>query len=698
MRSWRPLIVGLLLLMLGQSQCAVQSSDVRAGTFTVSASTPADWDTGTRVNLHTGAKGVLELVPSASGLSSVGSFSTPAGTADFPFTHLAARWNADTPAGTSLTVEIRARSETGDWTSWTLVYDPQDGGATDGPADVLPSEPGIYGENLLALQDGRQMQARITFASAHPQASPVLHSISLIYIDASQGPTLDTAAPKARPASSLSADGVPAPSIIPRTAWGADESQMDWPPAYSPVRKVVIHHTVTENDEPDPAVTVRAIYYYHAIVRGWGDIGYNYLVDRFGNIYEGRSGGLDVVGGHVYGYNVGSLGIGSLGAFGNTGTSVEPSPAMLDSISALSAWTASRRLFHPLAASQFYDQYSLNLTGHRDYGSTACPGDFLYSDLPAIRAAAWAQLGAHHPAYAAAWGEHTAPERMLAGTTVVVSVAVQNAGTLEWPAGGSNPVRLGYHWYDAAGQSVALPSSGDDRSALPADSPFGAEITWTGLPLAVPETPGTYRLSWDLVHEGVTWFADQESPTLDVPVVVTEIQGHSYIPAVMFGRTEPTPAPDDCSQQIINGGFETDEGWTLNDTPADAHYTPDPVQTGLRALRVGIPLTDQNQFSYSSADQVVAIPAGRGRVTLSFWYYPLAAGDDDSHYIMVRGEDGAWYTVFSQRENAGAWLYEELDLSGYSGQTVTLRIGAFNDGSGGVTSLAVDEVSLLACP
>ncbi|NQT13517.1 MAG: hypothetical protein HQ582_12255 [Planctomycetes bacterium] len=83
---------------------------------------------------------------------------------------------------------------------------------------------------------------------------------------------------------------------------------------------------------------------------------------------------------------------------------------------------------------------------------------------------------------------------------------------------------------------------------------------------------------------------------------------------------------------------------------------------------------------------------------MSFWRYPLAAGDGDFHYIMVGDEDGAWHTVFSRRENAGAWLYEELDLSGYSGQTVTLRIGAFNDGSGGVTSLVVDEVSILACP
>ena len=90
-------------------------------------------------------------------------------------------------------------------------------------------------------------------------------------------------------------------------------------------------------------------------------------------------------------------------------------------------------------------------------------------------------------------------------------------------------------------------------------------------------------------------------------------------------------------------------------------------------------------------DQTIAIPAGRERVTFSLWRYPLAAGDgSDFQYIMVRGADGAWHTVLSGRDDDGAWLHTELDLSGYDGQTITIRIGAFNDGSDGIASLAAE--------
>ena len=77
--------------------------------------------------------------------------------------------------------------------------------------------------------------------------------------------------------------------IISRAAWGADENLMTWTPEYRTVRKFVVHHTATSNGDLDPAATVRAIYYYHAVTRGWGDIGYNYLIDAQGRIYEGRT-------------------------------------------------------------------------------------------------------------------------------------------------------------------------------------------------------------------------------------------------------------------------------------------------------------------------------------------------------------------------------------------------------------------------
>jgi hypothetical protein len=700
-----PFLVLVFYVAVPGDWSAGQSAGTRSGTWSQPAN--AGWREGTLTNLRIRPDGALELVPPAGGLGTVGIYVTPVGTAQFSFTHLIARWSAEIPAGTSLVVEMRARRGGADWTPWTPLFDPQSTDAPNGPQNRLQVEDGIFGENLLALRDGREMQARLTFVSAHPRLSPILCSLDLIYLDASQGPTVATAAKQAEVRVSKELSAVPSPPIIPRSGWGANESWMTWPPQYSPVRKIVVHHTVTENDEPDPAATVRAIYYYHAIVRGWGDIGYNFLVDRFGNVYEGRAGGLDVIGGHAYGYNVGSLGIGNLGTFGNADGSISPAQEMLDSISAISAWTASRRLFHPQASSLFYDRYTPNVTGHRDYGTTACPGDYLVNELPSVRDRAWALLDAYTADYLAGWSNHTTPQTMPAGGTVRVAINVQNRGTLTWSAAGANPVRLGYHWYDENGHVVSLPPEADHRSALPSDAPFAAQVNWANALLTAPTIPGDYTLRWDLAQEGISWFADRGSPVLAVPVTVVLLEDRAFVPLIMSqsgaptppAAPDPTPTPNPCSQLVLNPGFETNDAWILNDTPADAHYTNSPVYAGTRSLRAGISPGGDNLYSYSSADQLVAIPSGVSSALLSLWYYPLAADDaGDFHYLMIRDDDGVWHTVFSGRENLGTWSYAEFDLRAYIGQTIALRIGAFNDGTEGVTSLTTDQVELHVCP
>ena len=111
-------------------------------------------------------------------------------------------------------------------------------------------------------------------------------------------------------------------TIVPRAGWGADEklrfdkdNKEIWPPDYRAIKKVIVHHTVTRDPETDPRATLRAIYQYHAVSRGWGDIGYNFLIDQQGTIYEGRFGGDRVVGGHALQYNWGSIGIAILGDY-----------------------------------------------------------------------------------------------------------------------------------------------------------------------------------------------------------------------------------------------------------------------------------------------------------------------------------------------------------------------------------------------
>lgn len=203
------------------------------------------------------------------------------------------------------------------------------------------------------------------------------------------------------------------PPLLSRADWGADESLRfnadgteKWAPAFYTTQKLVVHHTATKNDDPDPAATVRAIYRYHAIDKGWGDIGYNFLVDEQGTIYKGRySGpagtvdqdtltgenaeGLGVTAAHVGGYNSGTMGIAVLGTY--RGAKQLPSEARVSIVDHL-AWESERHQLDPLATSTYVNPVNgsvkeamPNISGHRDWASTQCPGDNFYAEIPPIR-------------------------------------------------------------------------------------------------------------------------------------------------------------------------------------------------------------------------------------------------------------------------------------------------------------------------
>jgi hypothetical protein len=217
---------------------------------------------------------------------------------------------------------------------------------------------------------------------------------------------------RAAPASGL------LPAVIPRAGWGADESlRFDssgkeiWPPAFWPIQKLIVHHTDTQNNDPDPAATVRSIYYYHAVTQGWGDIGYNFLIDESGRIYEGRhsrdyapgetptgrdSSGRGVTAAHAQGFNSGTVGIALLGTL----TSQDATPAARDALERLLAWEAYSTGLDPEASPTYVNPVSgqqatfPNIAGHRDVGATECPGSVFYSTLPAIRADVAARVDA----------------------------------------------------------------------------------------------------------------------------------------------------------------------------------------------------------------------------------------------------------------------------------------------------------------
>jgi hypothetical protein len=186
------------------------------------------------------------------------------------------------------------------------------------------------------------------------------------------------------------------PVIVSRASWGANEAIKRAPPSYATsIRGVTIHHTAGTNDytrSQAPAI-VKGIQLFHVQSNGWNDIGYNFLVDRFGTIYEGRFGGVDrnVVGAHARGFNTGAVGIALLGTYSST----PPSAAAQDAIARLIAWRLDVAHVDPVGVGPVVSSGSekyrsgtrvqlRHVSGHRDTGATTCPGNALYSRLDSL--------------------------------------------------------------------------------------------------------------------------------------------------------------------------------------------------------------------------------------------------------------------------------------------------------------------------
>ncbi len=178
----------------------------------------------------------------------------------------------------------------------------------------------------------------------------------------------------------------PKPPVVTRTVWGCPDGQFTTHGEllYTSVTHVIVHHTVNDNNSTDWAAVVRSIWNFHVFDRGYADIGYNYLVDPKGVIYEGRAGGEGVQGAHFCGVNAGTLGVAMIGEF----TTIRPTSVALSSLCRLLAWRCDQDGIDPIGAS-LHDRSGLTLkhiSGHRDGPSlTECPGGALYALLPRIR-------------------------------------------------------------------------------------------------------------------------------------------------------------------------------------------------------------------------------------------------------------------------------------------------------------------------
>ena len=300
------------------------------------------------------------------------------------------------------------------------------------------------------------------------------------------------------------------PAIITRKQWGADEKLRNCGPYYlAPVKMAFVHHTAGPNDysRSQSDDMVRAIYWYHTRALGWCDIAYNFLVDKFGRVFEGRYGGMDlpVLPGATKGFNTGSFAVSAMGTF----STVTPPSAMVASIERLLAWRLDVAHVPPIGKVWMYSRGSTGgkypegktvrfnrIAGHRDAGFTSCPGDRLYAKLAAIRSVAY---------------DTGLPKIFLPRQSRPSIVAGLDEVT--WTASASNVLWWRLLVTDQSGQVIRS----DKRHGL------DISVSWTGLDtLGQPVPIGAYTVT-----------------------ILGSRKGHSALPASLALAVvpEPTPSP-----------------------------------------------------------------------------------------------------------------------------------------------------------
>lgn len=277
-------------------------------------------------------------------------------------------WTTGEPPGA---IELRARRGGEPWSAWT----PSPVHAGHGPdgRERRATDPVWTGP-------ANELQVRVRGRSSGLRAAAV----------AARPP-----APRARAAQAAPGP----PGVTPRTSWGGDTVTPRDAPELGDVQVAFVHHTVNANDygPEESAAMVLAIARYHRDVNGWDDLGYNFVVDRYGQVFEGRAGGMDqpVIGAQVQGFNHVSTGIACLGTFG---TEALAAPAV-EALARTIAWklsvhgrpTSGPVVVRSRGGSENRFQAGTDVTldrvsGHSDGGKTECPGAALHAQLPDIRA------------------------------------------------------------------------------------------------------------------------------------------------------------------------------------------------------------------------------------------------------------------------------------------------------------------------
>lgn len=324
--------------------------------------------------------------------SSVRSLEVPAAQARAPratssYSMVGLTWRGPDP-----TLRVRSRGPEG-WRPWReaeVLVD--EAGAGEGA-------PGLRATELLWMDRSDGVQVDVD-GSGH-------RGLRLVLIDPGvRAEDRTAAAPTSRTTQRVipAADRAPQPELVSRQRWGADPSWRNGKPRYNGgIRQVVVHHTASGNDytRADVPGILRGMYRYHTQSLGWFDLGYNFVVDRFGRAWVGRSGGVGkpVRGAHALGFNHASVGISVIGNF----EAAKPTNAAVTMVVRLAAWKLDRHGHDARGGvtvrSEGSDRHAAGrqvrlpvISGHRATNETACPGERLQARLPDVRTRAQARI------------------------------------------------------------------------------------------------------------------------------------------------------------------------------------------------------------------------------------------------------------------------------------------------------------------
>lgn len=303
-----------------------------------------------------------------------------------PFTGLAIGWSVrgEDAAPDEFIVKIRTRKEGEEWRGWVQ---------TRGYLHPDDSPSGLYWSMLYATPDARaDNEFEVVIRTPHQRA---LTELRISAADARSQPSEDD-----RTARISDLNETAKPEILGRAGWWGSLPDDELEPGYTPrqisITHAAVHHTVTVNEPPDPAQVIRQIWDWHVNDNGWLDIGYNFLIDHEGTIYQGRYNPwistTDVRGAHAGRANSRSVGIAFLGQFepGAAPQVGDPAARAMDALVKMISWRFGQRGIDPLGRAVISvnpdgSRVLPTIFGHRDVSATACPGENLYTLLSDVR-------------------------------------------------------------------------------------------------------------------------------------------------------------------------------------------------------------------------------------------------------------------------------------------------------------------------